>query len=141
MRRLPIALVLLLLAPVVCAQVYKWTDAHGTVHYSETPPPQGTPFKRITTSGAVQSATPASATTGSSTGEAAASQPASSSSMPNTPENLAKFCSAEKANLDLLKGKEGVVLQQGDKSVPLDETQRNQQIALAENHYRQFCSH
>ena len=31
-------LLLLLLAPVASAQVYKWTDDKGRVHYSETPP-------------------------------------------------------------------------------------------------------
>lgn len=141
MRRLPLALVLLLLAPAVAAQVYKWTDAHGTVHYSETPPPQGTPFKRITTAGTVQSATAAPAAGNTASGPGTPAQAASAASMPNTPENLAKFCKDEQANLDLLKGKEGVVLQQGDKSVPLDETQRSQQIALAEKHYQQYCSH
>jgi hypothetical protein len=34
--------VLLLLFPVLAhAQVYRWTDAKGTVHYSNSPPPQG----------------------------------------------------------------------------------------------------
>ena len=31
-------LLLLLLAPVASAQVYKWVDDNGRVHYSETPP-------------------------------------------------------------------------------------------------------
>jgi hypothetical protein len=31
---------LLLVGTVVCAgDYYKWTDSHGTVHYSQTPPP------------------------------------------------------------------------------------------------------
>jgi hypothetical protein len=137
MRRLPLALVLLLLAPAVAAQVYKWTDAHGTVHYSETPPPQGTAFKRITTSGIEQPAPAPSATPSSP-----AAKPASAGTgeLPNTPENRAKVCSSLKANLELLKGKEGVVLEQEGKTVPLDDTQRSQQIALAEKQYQQFCS-
>ena len=47
MRRLPIAIVLLLVAPLVSAQVYKWTDAHGTTHYSESPPPTGTKYSQV----------------------------------------------------------------------------------------------
>jgi Domain of unknown function (DUF4124) len=139
MRRLPLALVLLLLAPAVAAQVYKWTDPRGTVHYSETPPPQGTRFKRIDTNGMEQPASPAPAKA-SSPAEAAAKPSAGTGDMPNTPENRARLCSSLKANLDLLKGKEGVVLEEGGKSVPLDETQRNQQIALADQQYQQFCS-
>jgi hypothetical protein len=139
MRHLPLALVLLLLAPAVFAQVYKWTDSHGTVHYSETPPPQGTQYKRIDTAGMEQPAAPAPATA-SSPAAAAAAKPAGNGELPNTPENRAKVCSSLKANLDLLKGKEGVVLEQDGKSVPLDETERGQQIALAKKQYQQFCS-
>ncbi|MGN2244631.1 DUF4124 domain-containing protein [Frateuria sp. GZRR33] len=138
MRRLPLALVLLLLAPAVAAQVYKWTDSHGTVHYSETPPPQGTQYKRIDTNGMEQPAAPAPAAKPDAT--AAKPAPEGTGGLPNTPENRAKLCTSLKANLDLLKGKEGVVLEQGGKSVPLDETERSQQIALAEQQYQQFCS-
>jgi hypothetical protein len=138
MRRLPFALVLLLLAPAVAAQVYKWTDAHGTVHYSETPPPQGTSFKRITTTGAEQPG-PAASAAGAAPA-AAAPAATGSATVPNTPENRAKFCSSLKANLALLKGDEGVVLEQGGQSVPLDDIQRRQQIALAEKQYQQYCS-
>jgi hypothetical protein len=34
-------LVLLLLPLLAHSQVYRWTDAKGTVHYSNSPPPQG----------------------------------------------------------------------------------------------------
>ncbi len=44
MHRSLIAVALLLLAPLATAQVYKWTDASGTVHYSEAPPAQGTKY-------------------------------------------------------------------------------------------------
>jgi hypothetical protein len=60
--------------------------------------------------------------------------------MPNTPENRARLCSSLKANLDLLKGQDSVVLEDDGKSVPLDDTQRSQQTALAEQQYQQFCS-
>ena len=119
MRRLPLALVLLLLAPAVAAQVYKWTDSHGTVHYSETPPPQGTQYKRIDTNGMEQPATPAPAAAPRAAAAPAKAASADTGGMPNTPENRAKL---------------------GGKSVPLDQTQRDQQIALAEQQYQQFCS-
>ena len=39
---------LLLLFPVLAhAQVYRWTDAKGTVHYSNSPPPQGVKATRL----------------------------------------------------------------------------------------------
>lgn len=36
-----LGLVLLMIAEAAAAQVYKWKDEHGTVHYSDTPPPAG----------------------------------------------------------------------------------------------------
>jgi hypothetical protein len=139
MRRLPLALALLLLAPAVVAQVYKWTDARGTVHYSETPPPQGTPFKRISTAGTEQPSPPAA------TAATAATNPVKPAThdngeLPNTPENRAKVCASLKANLELLKGKDAVVMEQDGKPVALDDSQRAQQVALAEKQYQQFCS-
>jgi len=41
MRALPAALVLFLLAFAAHAQVYRWVDAKGTIHYSNTVPPAG----------------------------------------------------------------------------------------------------
>ena len=137
MRRLPVALMLLLLAPAVAAQVYTWTDAGGTVHYSETPPPQGTSFKRITTTGRVEPLAPAArepVAEPRSEGDVAAQEP-----MADTPENRAKLCSSLKANLDLLRGSGPVVMEQSGKPVALDKDQRNRQIASAEQQYGQYC--
>lgn len=41
--RIPTALLLLLLplAPEAAQRLYKWTDAQGNVHYTQTPPPSG----------------------------------------------------------------------------------------------------
>jgi hypothetical protein len=39
MKRLAIAAVFLLLSPLASAQLYKWVDKDGKVHYSDQPPP------------------------------------------------------------------------------------------------------
>jgi hypothetical protein len=49
------AALLILSAPGVHAQIYKWTDAGGKVHYSETPPPDGQQFNEVNTGPAPQS--------------------------------------------------------------------------------------
>lgn len=136
MRHLPFALVLLLLAPAVAAQVYKWTDPQGTVHYSEIPPPQGTAYKRITTTGSEQPVAPSPIRDT----DAPASETAAAAPIEDTPENRAKLCSSLKTNLDLLKGKGAVVMEQEGKPVALNDEQRSQQITLAEKQYQQFCS-
>jgi len=36
-----------LVAGTASAQVYRWTDKDGTVHYSEEPPPEGQPARKL----------------------------------------------------------------------------------------------
>ncbi|MCE7893648.1 MAG: DUF4124 domain-containing protein, partial [Sorangiineae bacterium PRO1] len=52
MRRLLLPIVLMLALPAFAGQVYKWTDAKGTVHYSDAPPPQGAHYSRVRVEGA-----------------------------------------------------------------------------------------
>lgn len=144
MYRSLLALALLLSTPLVCAQVYTWTDAGGTVHYSQTPPPQGTRYKQIKTPGVTAPAQPAPAVA-----VAAANQPestdqaatAAKSDQPiaDTPENRKLLCSSLQSNLDTLKGSAPVVMQQDGKSIALDDSQRQQQIASSEAQYQQYC--
>ncbi|SFS06724.1 protein of unknown function [Dyella sp. OK004] len=135
MRRPLTAVALLLLAPLAMAQAYKWTDASGTVHYADSPPPKGTQFKRVTTTGTVESPVTPS--------EKPASEHASLEPPPkpvaDTPENRTKLCTTLRSNLDLLRSKQPVVTQDGGQQKLLDDTQRKQQQATAEGQYKQFC--
>ena len=143
MRRPLLAVALLLLAPLAMGQAYKWTDASGTVHYSDNPPPKGTQFKRITTTGSAQPlAEPAKAATGEGRGEANASNepaPARAQSVADTPENRKKLCTTLKGNLEILRDKKPVVVQEGNQSRVLDDAQRKQQQTTAESQYKQYC--
>ena len=57
MSRSLIVVALLLVAPLAVAQqIYKWTDAKGTVHYSQSAPPEGTRFQQVKLAGGVESA-------------------------------------------------------------------------------------
>jgi hypothetical protein len=142
MRRLSIAIALLLVAPLVSAQVYKWTDAKGTTHYSETPPPTGTKYSQVTVSGSDEPASSGSSSA-SATAEAA---PASSSSqgnnnqpMADTPENRAKMCASLKANMATLQGSGPVVMQNGGQQQVLNADQRKQQLDATQSTYSQYC--
>ena len=143
MRRPLLAAALLLLAPLAMGQAYKWTDASGTVHYSDNPPPKGTQFKRVTTTGSVQPlAEPAKSTAGDGRGEANASNepaPARAQSVADTPENRKKLCTTLKGNLEILRDKKPVVVQEGNQSRVLDDAQRKQQQTTAESQYKQYC--
>lgn len=51
MRNLPVVLMLVLLSTQAVAEVYKWTDANGKVHYSDKPAGNGEPIRIRKTAG------------------------------------------------------------------------------------------
>jgi hypothetical protein len=136
MHRSLIAVALLLLAQIATAQVYKWTDAHGTIHYSETPPPaaQGANYKKVKANGSVE---PLVAPAPAASSPVAAAPPAPP--VADTPENRNKMCDSLRANLSALQGNGPVVMQEGGKAVALDGTQRRQQTDAAQSQYQQYC--
>jgi hypothetical protein len=135
MHRSLLAAALLSLAPLATAQVYKWTDAHGTTHYSEAPPTQSVKYKALRTpSSAEAPAGSASVATPRSTPLPAAAMP-----IADTPENRSALCRSLKANLATLQGTAPVVMQRDGQSVALDATERQQQAGTAQSQYRQYC--
>ena len=139
MQRSLLVVVLLLLAPLAFAQVYKWTDAGGTVHYSETPPTTGTNFKRIKTGGSadpIAAPTPAAADAEKTEGTTPATP---AKPVADTPENRAHLCESLKTNLSALQGSAPVVMQQEGKPVALNDSQRKAQLSAAQAQYQQYC--
>jgi hypothetical protein len=136
MNRSMIALTLLLIAPLVSAQVYKWKDASGTVHYSQTPPVEGTKFKEMKPSTVVDE-TPAAAPTVAKT---EATPAPTTTTVADTPENRSKLCTSLQTNLAALNSSGAVVMQQGGKQTALDDSQRKQQAAAAQTQYQQYCA-
>lgn len=144
MRRLFTAAALLLIAPLAMAQAYKWTDANGTVHYSDNPPPAGTKFKRMNTASGTPTATdqptPQPAQPAASTAKAPDAKPADNKPMADTPENRKQLCATLNENLTMLRSKQPLVQQQDGQQKLLDDAQRINQIALAEEQQKQYCS-
>ncbi len=139
MHRLLIAVALLLLAPLATAQAYKWTDAHGTVHYSEAPPAQGTTYTKVTTTGTVEPlAKPASEASTEDEDNNSEAAPAPKT-VADTPENRKSLCDSLQANLATLQGSGPVVMENNGKPVALDDAQRKQQIESAQAQYNKYC--
>lgn len=140
MRRSLIVVALLAVAPVVGAQqIYKWTDAHGTVHYSQSAPAQGT-YQQVKLAAGVETPTAAPAQPATAKPETSAAPAPTAAQMADTPNNRAKLCATLKSNLATLQGTGPVVMQQGAKPALLDAEQRKQQIAHANAQYQQFCT-
>ena len=140
MSRSLIVLALLLVAPLAAAQqIYKWTDAKGTVHYSQSAPPEGTRFQQVKLAGGVESADAPAAQPNTESASVPADAPAPAAPVADTPANRARLCATLKANLATLQGSGPVVMQQGGKPAVLSDAQRQQQVATANAQYRQYC--
>src|SRR5579859_6496477 len=144
MRRLSIALALLLVAPLACAQVYKWTDAHGTTHYSESPPPTGTKYNQVRVNTGTSSPAGASTAATSNSSSTASSQNSNNSApqapVEDTPENRAKLCNSLKTNIGTLQGSGPVVMNNGGQQQVLNADQRKQQLDASQSQYSQYCN-
>lgn len=141
MHRSLIVVALLLLAPLAMAQsdnqAYKWTDAHGTVHYQQSPPPPGTHFVKVRIAGGNRPMGDAAAPLSMAKTRDTPGMPSAATT--DASGDSAKLCASLKANLTALKASGPVVMQQDGKSVALDDTQRKQQTAVTQVRYQQFC--
>jgi hypothetical protein len=144
MRRPFLVLALLLVAPLATAQVYKWTDAQGTTHYSESPPPVGTKYSQVNVStdtsspAASDNASPAASSSSASTN---GSSQDGSTSQPDTPENRAKLCASLSANIKTLQNSGPVVMtgSNGQQQL-LNSDSRKQQLDASQSQFNQYCS-
>lgn len=130
-------------------QVYKWKDANGVVHYSQTAPATGTHYTTVKLAGepdvssnnapASSAANPPPSDSQGNNGSARAN--ANLGTQPNTPANRKALCSQLDSNITTLQGKAPVVQQgnNGSQSVMSDD-QREQQLANAQAQKRQFCT-
>jgi hypothetical protein len=144
MRRIPPALLLLLLLAVplaAAAQVYTWTDAHGTPHFSDAPPPPGIHYTIVKPLLGTAHSTPAAEpaptadTTDATDNDASATLP-----VRDTPENRAKLCAQLTTNLALLGGDKPVTMTDAQgKPQLMTAEQRQQQTARAEAQLKQYC--
>jgi len=143
MQRLPLAIVLLMLSPLSFAQIYSWTDAGGTVHYSEAPPEAGVHYKQISLTGTSLTSTnasPAAAPPEASTGAGNAVAPAPPAApMADTPDNRTRLCATLSANLAQLRGSTPLVVNKDGVDVVLPNSQRQAQLSSTETQYQQYC--
>lgn len=142
MSRSLIVVALLLLAPLASAQqIYKWKDAQGTMHYSQSAPPEGTRYQQVKLAGGVESSADTATTPPAADATPApATNPAPAAPVADTPDNRAKLCATLKSNLATLQGSGPVVMQQNGKPAVLDDAQRKQQIDGANSQYQQYCA-
>lgn len=144
MRRSLLTVAFLLAMPCATAgDVYRWADASGVVHFSDAPPPKGTPFKimdmqtGVTRDPAPATAASSAATTTATaaTADTAADQPAT---VKDTPANRAKLCSSLQTNIDLLSSDQPLTVN-ATSTEPLSAEDRATQLAAAQAQLNQYC--
>lgn len=145
----PRLLLLVLLAAgaaASAAQVYSWTDANGTKHFSDSPPPPSISAQKIK----VRSQLTTDAGTQPATEPAPEAKPpeaappgatASAKPLVDSPENRAKQCQLAKSNLALLQSQFQVSAPAGDdgKTAVLDDAGRKQALAKASDQVSFYC--
>lgn len=143
-------LLLVLLAAGVSAsagEVYSWTDANGTRHFSDSPPPPSVNAKRIKVRGSLTSTDESAAVVAEATTKPVEGQtPPARPSDPNkplvdSPENRAKQCQMARSNLALLQSNFQVSAPQGDdgKAQVLNDANRKQALDRAQDQVAFYC--
>jgi hypothetical protein len=148
----PRFLLLVLLAaslPAAAAtQVYAWTDANGTKHFTDSPPPPSVNAQKIKVRGSVTSqeeAPPAPPMVADASkppeGLPPATTAAVSKQLADTPQNRAKQCQTARANLEILKGNYPVSAPAGGNgsSQILDDAGRKQAVDRANEQVAFYC--
>jgi hypothetical protein len=121
------------------ADVYKWTDKDGIVHYSDEQPPADAKAERVPVTGMAKK--PAVAGAAANDADEAATPPAAPPPVV-TPTLIAqKRCEQARANLDVLKSKNAAVgLDDGTgKATPMSDQARNERIATEQRAIADYC--
>lgn len=138
MRRQLLVLALLMTATAASAQVYSWTDATGTVHYSQSAPAQGVKYRMITTTGSAEPITPTAAAQPDAGPQPDTDSSTATNSTADTPDRK-EMCASLSKNLSALRGKQPVVMMKNGQPKVVDAEQRKQQTDSAQSQFEQYC--
>lgn len=127
-------------------QIYKWKDANGVTHFSQTPPANGMHYTkmRLTNEPDVASNPPAPASgDANDQGDAHPAPQAApaNQTQADTPSNRAELCKQLSSNITLLQGKQPVVTGGSGKQAVMSDSAREQQLATARAQQVQYCPH
>jgi hypothetical protein len=145
MQRTPLLVALVAIAATAhAADVYKWTDAGGVVHYADTEPPAEAKAERVHVVGMADKAASADAKDVDAN-DAAAIAAATAQRAPEAASLVAaekQRCDHARQDLELLQSNQPVALdpaRTGKPAEPLDDKQRQMQIANAQTLIAQNC--
>jgi hypothetical protein len=138
MRRCIAILLLAAVCPLAFAQAYKWKDAQGVTHYSDSPPPESSAkVEKIKMTGGVNAPSPAQPAPAKSS---TAGSPPPGSPVADNPANRAKLCDSLRKNMEVLQ-KEAVVSMDDGKggTQQLDAAGRQRQVETTQAQMTLYC--
>lgn len=118
-------------------KVYKWKDANGITHFSDSPPPKGQQFDNVRIVG---QAAPITATAT----EQKPADPAAAAPAPGEPQTeeqrRAQRCAEAKQREGLLAGQQQLIAKRDGKDVALTGADREAELAVARALVQQYCA-
>ena len=127
-------------------QVYSWTDANGTKHFTDSPPPPSVNAQKIKVRGSLTSPdeapeAPPVVAEAKPGGPPPATVTPIARSLADSPENRDKQCQTARKNLDILQGSYPVSGPPGadGKAQVLDDTGRKQATDRAAEQVKFYC--
>lgn len=136
MRRSLVLAVLLLACPVAFGQAYKWKDAQGVTHYSDTPPPGKVKAEQVKISTNAAAPAPAPAATPSPP----PAQPAAKAGTADTPANRAALCDQLRKNLTILANEKTITMDDGKGGTrQVDDATRAAELKKAQAQQTLYC--
>lgn len=128
-------------------QIYKWKDASGVTHFSQTPPSNGAHYSKMTltqepeVSSNPPPASGSQAETANNTPNESVPAAPAGDTQPNTASNRAKLCKQLSTNVALLQSKQPVVTDGSNgKQEVMSDSARKQQLATAHAQQTQYCA-
>lgn len=126
-------------------QIYKWKDANGVTHFSQTPPAAGTHYSKMSLTSAPEVSSNPPSSGGADSNQADNNPPpraaSSDGTQPNTPSNRAQLCKQLSSNIDILNSKQPVVTAGSNgKQQVMSDNAREQQLATARAQQARYCS-
>jgi hypothetical protein len=116
-------------APAVAQQVYSWTDANGTKHFSDTPPPPNTPSaQKLVVHNGVTS------TAAEPVKEEPKAGPTMAAAAGYSEEDIQRNCAAARKNLDIYNAS-----LPGDDALPETQVQYQMNLNKAKEQIKLFC--
>jgi len=138
-----IALTLIFITTSANAQAYKWTSPTGSIIYSQTPPPIGTPYEVVDDASIASSNYGVSSTKSSQKyqySEEKQKQKTEQQQLAESNQIKQENCAQAKTNLTSLTSRGQVTIKEGELYRKLSEEERQDRIKSANQSIEEFCN-